>query len=74
MTIEELAKASGLEPHEYDTAIPQDWWDRAHAVTGDNPRDYNIVWCYRNSLLGFPMALDPEAAYFLAWALQVRPA
>ena len=66
-TKDQLADHFGLGYHDYDTALPQDWWDHAHEKTGENPVDYNIVWCHKDSLLGFPLALDWKAARFLYW-------
>ena len=72
MNKDTLAKRMGLNT--YDTALPQDWWDKCHAVSGENPIDYAIVWCYDDSLMGYPVALDARSAKYLSFVQQVRPA
>ena len=53
--------AQGLEQagklKTYDWAMPQDWFDEVLIVTKINPSGH-IVWCYDNSLCGFPYAID----------------
>ena len=72
MNKDDMGRAFGLKA--FDTALPQDWWDAAHAVSGENPIDYAIVWCYDDSNYGYPVALDARSAKFLAFVQAVRPA
>ena len=42
----------------YDWALPQSWWDYAHALTLNNPAG-EIVWLYKKgSCFGQPYALS----------------
>lgn len=49
-----------LDSVTHDTALPQDWWDHFHGLTGVNPSGH-IVWAYPRDgwarLGGFPMAV-----------------
>lgn len=63
VSVDDLAKAKGLKS--YDTAIPQEWWDRFHAKTGEAPNGI-IVWGYDNaSVFGKPVALTDRGEYLL---------
>ncbi len=57
-TVREMADSRGLK--NYDTAIPQDWFDVAIKVSGLNPQGH-IVWSYdRLKIWGGPEALTIE--------------
>jgi len=59
MTVKEAAEALELEV--YDTALPQDWVDDFHKVTGVYPVGL-FVWCYDNAkTFGEPYPLTMAA-------------
>jgi len=58
----------------YDTAVPQDWFDRVLAATKRSPFGH-VVWAYRwkladgtevESLFGEPVAVDAMGVIILA--------
>ena len=63
-TVQQAIEAKGLKV--FDTALPQDWYDKFFDATGVNPAG-RIVWCYDTAIMfGEPVAIDDEAAELLA--------
>lgn len=66
MTKDDLAKQAGLRT--YDLALPQPWLDVVSKILGGD--SYGIilsgtVWCYDNSIFGFPVSLTKESKELL---------
>ena len=67
--IAQLAKDAGL--HSYTLNLPYNWTDAADEETNEWPQNFNLVWCYdlapgKDSLSGYPVALDEEAQALMA--------
>jgi hypothetical protein len=73
-TTDELAKEMGLET--YDTALPQEWFDRVLRHINKNPSGH-IVWSYDrwdeniSNTFGFPVAVTPIGRYILGFMVQL---
>ena len=77
MSKDEAAKLLGLKV--YDTALPQQWLDDVCVKLAFTPSGRfskpklniydtivsGVVWCYDNSLFGFPYALTEQAYFWL---------
>lgn len=49
-----------------DTALPQDWFDKALSLSGQSPLGH-IVWSYEyDTIFGSPQSLTPEGDLILA--------
>jgi hypothetical protein len=75
--IVDLATEAGYKPHEYDTALPQDWvnhvWEITQKSDGKGRFPYGFIWSYRNSQIwGEPIPLTDEARE-LAEQIGVKP-
>lgn len=58
----EMAEYCGISEMEYDTALPQDWFENFHLVTGFSPVG-TVVWLYpEGSIFGEPYPVTEEAA------------
>lgn len=57
VSMRDRATAQGLKS--YDSALPQHWVDHVTSLMGiDHYPAGHIVWCYDDSLMGYPVALD----------------
>ncbi len=53
-----LKRNEGVES--FDWAMPQDWFELAVGVSGDNPSGH-VVWSYDGgSMFGQPVGIDPN--------------
>lgn len=60
-----VAADRGIDLRYCDGALPQDWYDMASSLSGQNPQGH-IVWSYLDSIPGEPVALTPEGDLILA--------
>lgn len=54
-SLNDLTRERGVKSFDY--ALPQDWFDAMLRITGVSPAGH-IVWCYDQSIMGHPQAID----------------
>ena len=63
----------GLADSTFDTALPMDWYDDVHRLTGVWPQSLGFVWSYEVARInGEPVPLTVAAYIVLGWYLTAR--